>query len=54
MEELKKAKEENDSLKNGLKQFQDLDPEEMEKLKAESQVWYQIFNKAFVLKTLFD
>lgn len=36
--ELKKAQEKNTALKSSLKEFHELDPDELEKLKSESQV----------------
>ena len=38
IEQLKKAREENLALKASLKQYEELDPDELEKLKAETQV----------------
>lgn len=48
MEQLKAAKEENTNLKNNLMQYQELDPDELEKIKAESKVLFTHFNLAVI------
>ncbi len=40
------AQEENTSLKTSLKQFEELDPDELDKLKEESQVTEILLNYA--------
>ncbi|KAK4021967.1 hypothetical protein OUZ56_007454 [Daphnia magna] len=43
--ELKKAQEKNTALKSSLKEFHELDPDELEKLKSESQVSLEAANR---------
>lgn len=46
MEQLRMAQEENTSLKASLKQYEELDPDELEKLREESQVTEILVNYA--------
>lgn len=47
MQKLKEAQVQNTELKRSLKEYQELDPDELEKLKAESQVSLSCVNSFF-------